>query len=217
MVGMTAAPGLPSALSPGSIRGALAAVLHFLRWQFRVGKATTETSPSERAALARFAQGRRRLVEIGVAQGVTTKRLRAAMAPDAELWAVDPYFPNRIGLRFSEMIAHGEVASVENGTVRWVRATGADAAAIWVREGRPPPDLVFIDGDHTWQGISSDWLAWSPLVAAGGHIALHDSRPVPKFPVDADSVRFTQSVVRTDARFRVALELESLTVVERCA
>jgi predicted O-methyltransferase YrrM len=195
----------------------LAAVLHFLRWQFRVGQATTETSAVERATLARFAQGRRRIVEIGVAQGVTTKRLRAAMAPDAELWAVDPYFPNRLGLRFSEIIAHGEVAGVENGTVRWLRATGAEAASAWVREGRPAPELVFIDGDHSWQGIASDWAGWSPLVEPGGHIALHDSRSVAKFPVDADSVRFTQTVVRQDPRFRVVEEVESLTVVERCA
>lgn len=181
----------------------------------RAGQATTETSPTERTALARFALGRKRLVEIGVAQGVTTKRLRAAMAPDGELWAVDPYFPNRLGLRFSEMIAKGEVAAVENGSVRWVRSTGAEAAAAWTREGRLPADLVFIDGDHSWQGVSSDWAAWSPLVAPGGHIALHDSRPVPKFPVDADSVRFTQSVVLKDARFRVVEEVESLTVLER--
>jgi hypothetical protein len=86
-----------------------------------------------------------------------------------------------------------------------------------VREGRPAPELVFIDGDHSWQGIASDWAGWSPLIASGGHIALHDSRSVPKFPVDADSVRFTQTVVLQDPRFRVVEEIESLTVVERCA
>jgi predicted O-methyltransferase YrrM len=194
---------------------ALAAVLHFLKWQFRAGPATTETSRSERDLLASFAAGKRRIVEIGVAQGVTTKRLRAAMAPEGELWAVDPYVPNRLGLRFSELIARGEVSAVENGTVRWLRTTGADAAATWLREGRPAPELVFIDGDHSWQGVAGDWEAWSPLLAPGGLIGLHDSRSVPKFPIDADSVRFTQTVVLHDPRFRVVAELESLTVVER--
>lgn len=197
------------------LRPHVAAVLHYLKWQLRFGAATSETSRAERDALARRAAGRTRLVEIGVAQGVTTKRLRAAMAPEGELWAVDPYFPNRLGLRFSELIARGEVNAVENGRVRWVRATGAEAAVAWTREGRPAPDFVFIDGDHSWQGITSDWQAWSGLVASGGLIALHDSRPVPRFPTDADSVRFTQTVVLKDPRFRVVEELESLTVVER--
>ena len=193
------------------------AVRHFLNWQLRLGEATSETSRAERDVLARRAAGRLRLVEIGVAQGVTTKRLRAAMAPEAELWAVDPYFPNRLGLRFSELIAHGEVAAIENGRVRWVRAIGVEAAAQWKREQRPGPDFVFIDGDHSWEGIKGDWEAWSGLVVPGGVLALHDSRPVPKYPVDADSVKFTQQVVRSDPRFRIVEELESLTVLERNA
>lgn len=195
----------------------MAAALHYLKWRLRLGVATSETSPAERDVLARRASGRRRLVEIGVAQGVTTKRLRAAMATDGELWAIDPYTPNRLGLRFSELIAHGEVGGVENGRVRWVRSTGTGAAATWVREGRAPADFVFIDGDHSWAGIERDWLAWSPLVAPGALIALHDSRPGPNVPADADSVRFTQTVVHKDPRFRLVEELESLTVVERIA
>jgi predicted O-methyltransferase YrrM len=192
----------------------MAAALHFLKWQLRLGVATSETTRSERAALARHALGRKRLVEIGVAQGVTTKALRGAMAPDGELWAVDPYFRNRFGVAFSELIAHGEVRDIENGHVRWVRALGTEAAALWVREQRPSPDFVFIDGDHSWQGISGDWQAWAPLVAPGGLIALHDSRPV-HVPADADSVRYTQTVIHKDPRFRLADEVESLTVMER--
>lgn len=195
----------------------MAPVLQFLSWQLRLRKAATETNRVERDELARFARGRSRLVEIGVAQGVTTKRLRSAMAVEGELWAVDPYVPNRLGLRFSELIAKGEVASIENGSVRWLRMTGVAAAELWQREGREPPDFVFIDGDHSWQGIAGDWGAWSPLVARGGLIALHDSRPMPQFPVDADSVRFTRSVVHSDERFRVVAEIDSLTVVERGA
>lgn len=193
----------------------MAAALHFVLWKVRLKRATTETTRAERDALARHARGRLRLVEIGVAQGVTTKRLRAAMSSEAELWAVDPYPANRLGLRFSEMIAHGEVSAVENGEVRWVRATSIEAAAVWRQERRPPPDFLFIDADHTWQGISGDWTVWSELVAPGGVIALHDSRSTPINPIDAESVRFTQSVIRNDPRFRVIEEVDSLTVVER--
>jgi hypothetical protein len=190
-------------------------VFEFLLWQLRLRHATTGTTRRERDALARHAHNRRHAVVVGVAQGVTTKRLRASLAPDGELWAIDPYPANRLGLRFSEMIAHGEVRSVENGQVRWVRSTSIEAAALWRSERRPSPDFVFIDANHTWDGISQDWESWAGL--PGGVIALHDSRSVPEKPLDADSVRFTQTVVLKDARFRVVEEVDSLTVLERGA
>jgi predicted O-methyltransferase YrrM len=186
-----------------------------LLWRVRLRTARTETTRAERDALAFHARGRRRAVEIGVAQGVTTKRLRASMAPDGEIWAVDPYVPNRLGLRFSEMIAHGEVATVENASVRWIRNTSLAAAAQWQLERREPPDFVFIDADHSWQGVSEDWNAWATMVGPGAIVALHDSRSTPENPIVADSVRFTESVVRQDPRFRLAAEVDSLTVMER--
>lgn len=38
-------------------------------------------------------------------------------------------------------------------------------------------DFVFIDGDHTYDGVRADWLAWSPLVRMGGVVAFHDTWP----------------------------------------
>ena len=42
-----------------------------------------------------------------------------------------------------------------------------------------PVDLLFIDGDHTADGVRTDWVLWSPLVRPGGLIALHDTVPNP--------------------------------------
>lgn len=35
-------------------------------------------------------------------------------------------------------------------------------------------DLVFIDGDHTYEGCKGDIDAWEPHVAEGGYLVLHD-------------------------------------------
>jgi cephalosporin hydroxylase len=40
-------------------------------------------------------------------------------------------------------------------------------------EGRPV-DFLFIDGDHTYDGVRSDYEMYSPLVRPGGLIAFHD-------------------------------------------
>lgn len=38
-------------------------------------------------------------------------------------------------------------------------------------------DFLFIDGDHSYEGVKTDFALYSPLVAAGGMIMFHDTRP----------------------------------------
>lgn len=35
-------------------------------------------------------------------------------------------------------------------------------------------DFLFIDGDHTYEGVKRDYEMYSPLVNSGGYIAFHD-------------------------------------------
>ena len=189
---------------------------HFARWSVGLAAAETQTTAAARDCLASSAAGRRRLVEIGVWHGVTTARLRAAMAPDGVLLAVDPFPVGRLGLSLQRLIARREVARVANGRVRWIRLTGAGAAARYAASGEPPVDLVFIDGDHVYDAIRADWEGWSPLVAEGGVVALHDSRPTVGRPIhDAGSVRFTNEVILRDPRFELFETEDTLSVVRR--
>jgi predicted O-methyltransferase YrrM len=186
---------------------------HYLAWKMGVAGATTQTTTAERDCLAQHAQGRRRVVEIGVWHGVTTKRLRAAMHPEGVLTAVDPFPVGRLGFSVQQEIAHREVGAVVNGRVAWLRATGPDAARSHDRV-----DFIFIDGDHSEQGLLADWRAWSPLVEPGGIVALHDSRSTPERRIDdAGSVKVTNDVILRDGRFTVVDTVDSLTVLQRQA
>ena len=42
-----------------------------------------------------------------------------------------------------------------------------------------PVDLLFIDGDHTREGVELDFRMYSPLVGSGGLVAFHDIVPGP--------------------------------------
>jgi predicted O-methyltransferase YrrM len=184
---------------------------HYLAWTVGLAPATTQTTTAERDCLARHAAGRRRLVEIGVWHGVTTKRLRAAMHPHGVLSAVDPFPVGRLGFSVQQHIAHREVGAVENGQVAWLRTTGSEAA-----RDHASVDFVFIDGDHSEAGLLGDWRAWSPLVEREGIVALHDSRSTPERPIDdAGSVKVTNEVILRDARFAVVDTVDSLTVLQR--
>ena len=37
-----------------------------------------------------------------------------------------------------------------------------------------PIDFLFIDGDHTYNGVKQDWEMYSPLVRPGGLVVFHD-------------------------------------------
>lgn len=189
---------------------------HFLLWSVGLAPAETQTTDAERDCLARHAAGRHRLVEIGVWHGVTTARLRQVMALNAELLAVDPFPTGRLGFSAQRIIARREVDRVPNGSVRWVRATGYEVGRAYAATGKLPVEFAFIDGDHSYGGLSGDWTAWSPLIAVGGIVALHDSRSTPQRPIDdAGSVRFTNTVILKDPRFTVVDAVDSLTVLAR--
>ena len=188
-------------------------VVRSVLWSVGLLAPSTQTTAAERACLRRHATGRRRLVETGVFNGVTTLELRHAMSPDAVLWAVDPFPKGRLGFNLDERIARHTVGLSANGTVEIVKLTGAEAAKRYAALGLPPVEFIFIDADHSWAGIEGDWTGWSPLVAPGGLAALHDSRSYPGREVTLDSARYTAEVIRADPRFKVIDEIDSVTVL----
>ena len=189
---------------------------HFLLWWLGVRKAETQTTDAERDCLTRHAAGKKRLIEVGVWHGMTTCRLRTAMASDGVLYGVDPYPIGRLGFRAQRYIAHRETAKIDHGPIRWLRKTGVEAARDYAEAGEEPADFVFIDGDHSLGGIRGDWEARSGLVAPGGVIALHDSVSSGNRKIDdAGSVVFTREVILRDRRFELVEVLDTLTVLRR--
>jgi len=53
----------------------------------------------------------------------------------------------------------------------------ADSARLKYDE---PVHLVFVDGDHSYNGVKGDIDNWSPRVVAGGLMVFHDYNPQPK-------------------------------------
>jgi cephalosporin hydroxylase len=52
-----------------------------------------------------------------------------------------------------------------------IRMTSLEAANLYADNSL---DFVFIDADHSYEGVISDIKAWFPKVKVGGHIAGHD-------------------------------------------
>jgi predicted O-methyltransferase YrrM len=190
---------------------------HFLRWSIGIDAATTQTTDAERECMVRYARTKKRLAEIGVWEGVTARQLRDNISADAVYFAIDPYPVGRLGFSTQKVIAHRTVEKARNGRVVWIEDTGVNAASHDLVKERPI-DFLFIDGDHSYEGLKGDWQAWSPLIAIGGIVALHDSRSTPKRMIDdAGSVQFTNEAIVRDPKFRIVETVDSLTILERIA
>jgi len=136
------------------------------------------------------------------------------MCPDGTLFAVDPFPKGKLGFSVQRVIAQGEVNRISNGNVIFLRMKGTDAASSL--SGEQLLEFVFIDGDHSYEGLRLDWTDWSKLLSDDGVIALHDSRSTAARPIDgAGSVRFTEEVILNDPGFEVIEAVESLTVLKR--
>lgn len=52
-----------------------------------------------------------------------------------------------------------------------IRGATAEAGAQWTG---PPVGFLFIDADHSYEGVRSDWESWHTKLASGSKIAFHD-------------------------------------------
>ena len=114
------------------------------------------------------------IVELGVAEGGSAWSMRLRMPAQARLVLVDPYVPGRLPIvTVKQLVAHRLVASVPNGSVRWVRQLSWNAGRQY---NGSKVDLLFIDADHRYESVRHDWEAWSPHIGRKGAVVFHDSR-----------------------------------------
>jgi predicted O-methyltransferase YrrM len=104
----------------------------------------------------------KKVVEIGVDRGYSTRFLcHAAKEIGGEVISVDKEVNE--GLK-SEL---GGLADYW----RFVNKDSSTAGNEW-DEGEI--DLIFVDGDHSFQGCNKDIEAWWPHIRVGGYMILHD-------------------------------------------
>jgi predicted O-methyltransferase YrrM len=146
-------------------------------------------------AMLLFALGRTlpkvnpRIVEIGSWLGRTSAILAKSIRDrfDPIVYCVDPWeLPDHSGPeQYARELEKQGVAKNDLFSTWWSNMEQAGVQDIvqpcpgssdtWAELLRHQPiDMLFIDGDHSYNGVRNDILNWTPMLKDGGIIALHD-------------------------------------------
>jgi predicted O-methyltransferase YrrM len=139
------------------------------------------------------------VLEIGTAAGGTFAAWCEIASSDALLVSIDlpggPFSPNSA----TPELLQGHARQGQDP--RFIRADSHLAetkqALVELLNGRAV-DFLFIDGDHSYEGVRCDFELYAPLVRPGGLIALHDVVRHPP-PSRCEVERFWNSVRRKHA------------------
>jgi predicted O-methyltransferase YrrM len=189
------------------------AFFHLLRVMFGSDQPHTQTSARERQTLEKYASGVNTAIEIGVYEGINTVVISKAMANEGKTYGIDPFFKGAMGICYHKVIAKLHLKRNKvNGKVVLVEKFSFDAT-----EDVPGTvDFIFIDGDHSYEGISKDWQLYADKVRPGGIVALHDTSVVGAGTAWVlDSVRFYNEVIRHDKRYDWIETVDSMNVLRK--
>jgi len=111
--------------------------------------------------------------EIGRFKGGSTLIFAAALPDGAELWSYDLHVALRPDMPGEELDRELGDALARYGLDGKVHLIVADSRTV-----DPPPaplELLFVDGDHTYEGARADYQRWRELVRPRGHLLFHDA------------------------------------------
>ncbi len=125
----------------------------------------------------------RTVLEIGTARGGTLFLWTRAAARDATIISID--LPGGLfggGYPFLRSILYKNLGKDKQRIILLRRDSHDRKTLGIVRDllGNRLLDFLFIDGDHTYEGVKMDYEMYSPLVRPGGIIAFHDIVPGPE-------------------------------------
>jgi predicted O-methyltransferase YrrM len=115
-------------------------------------------------------------IEIGVYTGVTSMMLLRYFR-ELHLYMIDPYLPYEHSRTSEEHLIARDQAKFRtqcySGRRHLILEKSEDAKRMFPASYA---DFVFIDGDHSFEGVKSDLLNYSKRVRKGGLVICHDAK-----------------------------------------
>lgn len=155
-------------------------------------------------------------VEIGRFKGGSTLLVSSALPEGAELWSYDLHVAIRPDLSGPQLDAELRDALERYGLTHKAHLVVGDS-----RTAEPPPrppSVVFVDGDHTYEGARADHERWSELLAPDGHLLFHDAVDTGGYGNHYPGIaRLVAEIARDDRRFERQPDTGSIAHFARVA
>jgi len=156
----------------------------------------------------------RKVIEIGRYKGGSTLVIAGAMDGEGEYWSID------IGDKEARLHDHSlcrpfdeQIADACARLGLQVNLLVGDSRTIEVDTGEV--DLVFIDGDHSYEGVKSDFERFGKRVRMGGAVLFDDAFDEGIFKTHSESVGRLVHEVVTGREFRLVKTVNRMAHLER--
>lgn len=156
---------------------------------------------TELLLLSKFAKNcKTDILEIGAFKGLST--IIMAQNTNKYVFTIDPFFYDT-KKEFLENIK-------KTNTKNIILLEGTTANQIKKLENINF-DLIFIDGDHTYEGVLTDFKLLYPILNSNGLMVFHDSNPNRKKIADGAVTLIKEKVINTKKYFKEFGFCESIT------
>ena len=158
----------------------------------------------------------RKVIEVGRYKGGSTLLIAAALEPDTQFWSID------IGEKEARLRHHLATSfrSMDAQTADMLRRFGFRAELV-VGDSRTlnidtgDVDLVFIDGDHTYEGVRIDFERWGRRLRVGGALLFDDAFQDGPFAAHLESVGRLVEEILAEGNFVLAQKVNRLAHLQR--
>lgn len=146
-----------------TIEQAIASLKHF----------ECQQNPKELEAMLSFVDGKSSLLEIGSNYGGTLWRMAKVLAPKSKVVSVDlPSDTHAIVRPVVSLKANCQKIANLGHDVELILGDSHRKEIIERVRQWAPYDFIFIDGDHSYEGVKRDWLDYGPM---GKIVGFHDT------------------------------------------
>lgn len=175
--------------------------------------AYSQMTLSELQCIERNSKGKHIALEIGTMMGVSAAIIAKSLAPDGNLYCIDPWEAPVGRNNPCYLIACRELRRKNVfDKVTFIRGYSGEV------EERLPVlfDFILVDGDHSYEGIEIDWALVRRKLRPGGIVCLHDTTIPEEEPWrDFGSNQYFDQIIQHDPMFQWIERCYSLNVLER--
>ena len=181
------------------------------------------THPTEYVVLGTLASiTKQNILEVGCYLGYSSCIMASAISGDRKIFSIDKFeIPKNWSKNTSDNWIYKNYSQIEWATknrnalgfetkITFVKSDSKTyAATLRNIPDRPKFDLIFIDGDHTYDGCLSDMKDYMPMLEAGGYLVVHDYNS----PLHPGVSKAVDEIIQSDKSFKCLYLVQSLVVI----